>query len=273
MIEAGAAAVHFEDQLSSAKKCGHLGGKVVVPIREFVQKLIAARLAADVMGVPTVLIARTDADAAHLLVSDADPRDHPFLTGDKTEEGFFHYRGGTEAAIARGLAYAPFADILWCETSEPDLEQARRFAHAIHARFPGKLLAYNCSPSFHWKKLLTAHQIANFQAHLAHLGYKYQFVTLAGFHSLNCGMFDLARDYARTGMSAYANLQEREFALAESGGYSAIRHQRFVGTGYFDAVQTTVTGGRSATAAMEGSTESAQFSEPIRPDVTGEAAA
>lgn len=273
MIEAGAAAVHFEDQLSSAKKCGHLGGKVVVPIREFVQKLTAARLAADVMGVPTIVVARTDADAARLLLSDADPLDHPFLSGERTEEGFFHYRGGIEAAIARGLAYAPFADVLWCETSEPDLEQARRFAHAIHARFPGKLLAYNCSPSFYWKKLLTAHQIANFQAQLAHLGYKFQFVTLAGFHSLNCGMFELAREYARTGMTAYASLQEREFALADSGGYSAIRHQRFVGTGYFDAVQKTVTGGRAATQAMEGSTESAQFAEPVRPDVTGEVAA
>jgi isocitrate lyase len=273
MIEAGAAAVHFEDQLSSAKKCGHLGGKVVVPTREFVQKLIAARLAADVMGTPTILIARTDADAARLLLSDVDPRDHPFLTGGKTEEGFFHYRGGIEAAIARGLAYAPFADVIWCETSEPDFEQARRFAHGIHARFPGKLLAYNCSPSFHWKKMLSDREIATFQSQLAQLGYKYQFVTLAGFHSLNCGMFDLARDYARTGMTAYANIQEREFALAESDGYSAIRHQRFVGTGYFDAVQTTVTGGHTATGAMEGSTESAQFSEPIRQAVAGQAAA
>jgi isocitrate lyase len=273
MIEAGAAAVHFEDQLSSAKKCGHLGGKVVVPIREFVQKLIAARLAADVMGTPTILIARTDADAARLLLSDADPRDHVFLTGGKTEEGFFHYRGGIEAAIARGLAYAPYADVIWCETSEPNFEQARRFAHGIHSRFPGKLLAYNCSPSFHWKKLLTDCEISSFQSQLAQLGYKYQFVTLAGFHSLNCGMFDLARDYARTGMTAYASVQEREFELAESDGYSAIRHQRFVGTGYFDAVQTTVTGGHTATAAMEGSTESAQFSEPIRQVAAGQAAA
>ena len=268
MIEAGAAAVHFEDQLSSAKKCGHLGGKVVVPVGEFIQKLVAARLAADVMGVPTVLIARTDADAARLLLSDADERDHPFLTGGKTEEGFFRYEGGIEAAIARGLAYAPYADVLWCETSEPNFEQARRFAQAIHERFPGKLLAYNCSPSFHWKKLLTAHQIANFQVQLSHLGYKYQFVTLAGFHSLNCGMFDLARNYARTGMTAYATLQEREFELADSDGYSAIRHQRFVGTGYFDAVQKTVTGGHAATSAMEGSTETAQFEEEAR----GEAA-
>lgn len=264
MIEAGAAAVHFEDQLSSAKKCGHLGGKVVVPVGEFIQKLVAARLAADVMGVPTVLIARTDADAARLLLSDADERDHQFLTGGKTEEGFFRYEGGIEAAIARGLAYAPYADVLWCETSEPNFEQARRFAQAIHERFPGKLLAYNCSPSFHWKKLLTAHQIANFQVQLSHLGYKYQFVTLAGFHSLNCGMFDLARNYARTGMTAYATLQEREFELADSDGYSAIRHQRFVGTGYFDAVQKTVTGGHAATAAMEGSTETAQFDDQAR---------
>lgn len=273
MIEAGAAAVHFEDQLSSAKKCGHLGGKVVVPIHEFVQKLIAARLAADVMGVPTIVIARTDADAARLLLSDVDSRDEPFLTGGRTEEGFFHYQGGIEAAIARGLAYAPFADVLWCETSEPNLEQAQRFARAIHARYPGKLLAYNCSPSFHWKKLLTAHEIANFQLQLAQLGYKYQFVTLAGFHSLNTGMFELARDYSRTGMTAYAHLQEKEFALAESDGYSAIRHQRFVGTGYFDAVQTAVTSGRSATAAMEGSTESAQFTEPIRTAASDGAAA
>ena len=259
MIEAGAAAVHFEDQVSSLKKCGHLGGKVVAPIGEFIQKLIAARLAADVMGVPTVLIARTDADAARLLVSDIDSRDEPFLSGGRTVEGFFHYQGGIEAAIVRALAYAPFADILWCETSEPDLDQARRFAHAVHAKYPGKLLAYNCSPSFHWNKLLRAEQIAEFQRRLAHLGYKYQFVTLAGFHSLNAGMFELASQYARCGMTAYANLQEREFELAAQNGYSAVRHQRFVGTGYFDAVQSAITGGRSATAAMEGSTETAQF--------------
>jgi|SRR5579871_2126558 len=261
MIEAGAAAVHFEDQLSSAKKCGHLGGKVVVPICEFVQKLIAARLAADVMGVPTILIARTDADAARLLLSDIDSFDRPFLAGGRTEEGFYRYSGGIEAAIVRALAYAPFADILWCETSEPNLEQARRFASAVHRQFPGKLLAYNCSPSFHWNKLLGPKQIAEFQQELAKLGYKYQFVTLAGFHSLNAGMFELARDYAQSGMAAYANLQEREFELAASDGYAAIRHQRFAGTGYFDAVQATVTGGRSATAAMSGSTETAQFSE------------
>ena len=273
MIEAGAAAVHFEDQLSSAKKCGHLGGKVVVPIREFIQKLIAARLAADVLDVPTLLVARTDADAARLLLSDVDPRDEPFLTGGKTEEGFFHYRGGIEAAISRALAYAPYADVLWCETSEPDFEEARRFAQAVHARYPGKLLAYNCSPSFHWRKFLTAHQIAEFQNQLGHIGYKYQFVTLAGFHSLNTGMFELATEYARTGMSAYAQLQEREFALAASHGYAAIRHQKFVGTGYFDAVQTTVTGGHSSTEALAGSTEAAQFMQSAATDSGGACAA
>ncbi len=265
MIEAGAAAVHFEDQLSSAKKCGHLGGKVVVPVREFIQKLVAARLAADVLGVPTVLIARTDADAARLLLSDIDPRDQPFLTGGKTEEGFFYYRGGIEAAIARGLAYAPYADVIWCETSEPDFEQAERFANAIHARYPGKPLAYNCSPSFHWKRKLTEHQIGEFQHRLGDLGYRYQFVTLAGFHALNTSMFDLAKDYVRTGMTAYSHLQEREFALAEHHGYTAIRHQRFVGTGYFDAVQTTISGGHSSTEALTGSTENAQFCEPAQP--------
>jgi isocitrate lyase len=259
LIEAGAAAVHFEDQLSSAKKCGHLGGKVVVPVREFIQKLIAARLAADVLGVPTLVIARTDADAARLLLSDVDPRDEPFLTGGRTEEGYFHYRGGIDAAIGRGIAYAPFADLIWCETSVPDLDQARRFAEAIHAHFPGKLLAYNCSPSFHWKQMLTDRQIAGFQQELASMGYKYQFVTLAGFHSLNAGMFELAREYAHSGMSAYAHLQEREFALAASSGYSAIRHQRFVGTGYFDLVQTTIAGGPAATEALAGSTEESQF--------------
>ena len=268
MIEAGAAAVHFEDQLSSAKKCGHLGGKVLVPVREFVQKLIAARLAADVLGVPTLLVARTDADAAKLLLSDVDPRDRPFLAGGRTEEGFFQYRGGLEAAIARGLAYAPYADVLWCETSEPDLEQARRFAAAIHAQFPGKLLAYNCSPSFHWKRKLSEAQIGRFQAQLGEFGYKYQFVTLAGFHSLNAAMFDLAREYAESGMTAYARLQEREFELAEADGYSAIRHQRFVGTGYFDAVQAVLSGGGSATEALAGSTEEAQFEAalPVMPE-------
>jgi len=272
MIEAGAAAVHFEDQLSSAKKCGHLGGKVLVPASEFIQKLIAARLAADVMGVPTVLIARTDADSAMLLLSDVDSRDEPFLTGGRTQEGFFHFRGGIEAAIARGLMYAPYADVLWCETSHPNLEEARRFAEAIHASYPGKLLAYNCSPSFHWKKMLTAWEIAQFQTELAQLGYKYQFVTLAGFHSLNAGMFELARNYAREGMTAYAHLQEKEFALAGSEGYSAVRHQAFVGTGYFDAVQNTITSGRTATAALAGSTETAQFSSSFAQGTNGGAA-
>jgi isocitrate lyase len=272
MIEAGAAAVHFEDQLSSAKKCGHLGGKVLVPASEFIQKLIAARLAADVLGVPTVLIARTDADAARLLLSDIDPRDAPFLTGGRTQEGFYHFKGGIDAAIARGLLYAPYADMLWCETSEPNLDQARRFAEAIHANYPGKLLAYNCSPSFHWKKMLTEHQIALFQTELGKLGYKYQFVTLAGFHSLNAGMFELARHYAHEGMAAYARLQEKEFHLAASDGYTAIRHQTFVGTSYFDAVQNTITGGLASTAALEGSTETAQFTAELPERVDGAAA-
>ena len=261
LIEAGAAAVHFEDQLSSAKKCGHLGGKVVIPVGEFIQKLIAARLAADVLDVPTILIARTDADAAKLLLSDIDPRDQPFLTGDRTREGFYHYRGGMDAAIVRALAYAPYADVLWCETSEPDFEQARRFAQAIHARYPGKLLAYNCSPSFHWRKLLTSHQIAEFQNHLSHIGYKFQFVTLAGFHSLNAGMFELSRDYAQAGMAAYARLQDHEFEMTQTG-YRAIRHQQFVGTAYFDAVQTAVVGADACTQALADSTERAQFTPP-----------
>jgi isocitrate/methylisocitrate lyase len=260
MIEAGAAAVHFEDQLSSAKKCGHLGGKVVVPIRELAQKLIAARLAADVLGVPTLLIARTDADAARLLLSDIDPLDEPFLEGGRTEEGFFRFRGGLDAAIARGIAYAPYADLVWCETSVPDLDQARCFAEAIHAQYPGKLLAYNCSPSFHWKRMLTDRQIAHFQAQIAEFGYKYQFVTLAGFQSLNAGMFELSRDYAHHGMSAYARLQEKEFTLSDTDGYAGIRHQRFVGTAYFDAVQTTIAGHHASTEALEGSTENAQLS-------------
>jgi isocitrate lyase len=272
MIEAGAAAVHFEDQLSSAKKCGHLGGKVLVPASEFIQKLIAARLAADVLGVPTVLIARTDADAARLLLSDIDPRDALFLTGGRTQEGFYHCRGGIDAAIARGLLYAPYADMLWCETSEPNLDQARRFADAIHAHYPGKLLAYNCSPSFHWRRMLTEHQIALFQTELGKLGYKYQFVTLAGFHSLNAGMFELARHYAHEGMAAYAQLQEKEFRLAASDGYTAIRHQTFVGTSYFDAVQNTITGGLASTAALEGSTETAQFTAESPERVDGAAA-
>jgi isocitrate lyase len=258
MIEAGAAAVHFEDQLSSAKKCGHMGGKVVVPICEFVQKLIAARLAADVVGVPTVLVARTDANSAGLLLSDIDPRDTPFLTGGRTTEGFFYFRGGIEAAIARGLAYAPYADMLWCETSEPNIQEARAFAEAIHAKFPGKLLAYNCSPSFHWKKKLDDATIAHFQQELGAMGYKFQFVTLAGFHALNLSMFALAHEYAASGMSAYASLQEREFAISRDG-YSAVRHQRFVGTGYFDDVQQVISGGLASTAALAGSTENDQF--------------
>ena len=264
MIEAGAAAVHFEDQLSSAKKCGHMGGKVVVAIAEFVQKLIAARLAADVEGVPTVLVARTDANSAGLLLSDIDPRDTPFLTGGRTTEGFFHFRGGIQAAIVRGLAYAPYADMLWCETSEPNLEEARTFAEAIHDRFPGKLLAYNCSPSFHWKKKLDDVTIGRFQRELGAMGYKFQFVTLAGFHALNLSMFSLAHEYSGSGMSAYASLQEREFEESRAHGYTAVKHQRFVGTGYFDEVQQVISGGLSSTAALAGSTEAQQFSGALR---------
>jgi len=258
MIEAGAAAVHFEDQLASAKKCGHMGGKVVVPIQEFVQKLVAARLAADVMGVPTILIARTDANSAGLLLSDIDPRDAPFLTGARTAEGFFGFRGGLDAAIVRGLAYAPYADMIWCETSEPNLEEAARFAAAIHKQFPGKLLAYNCSPSFHWKRKLDDATIARFQRELGAMGYKFQFVTLAGFHALNLGMFELAREYAQAGMAAYSKLQEREFAMAAEG-YSAVKHQTFVGTGYFDEVAQTIAAGHSSVVALKGSTEEMQF--------------
>ena len=262
MIEAGASAVHFEDQLASAKKCGHMGGKVVVPISEFVQKLSAARLAADILGVPTVLIARTDANSATLLLSDADSSDDPFITGRRTSEGFFQFRGGIDAAITRGLAYAPYADMLWCETSEPNIKEARRFAEAIHARYPGKLLAYNCSPSFHWKKKLDDAAIGKFQTELGAMGYKFQFVTLAGFHALNSSMFALAHEYAQTGMTAYSSLQEEEFAQAREHGYSAVRHQRFVGTGYFDALQQAVSGGTASTTALEGSTETAQFTTP-----------
>ena len=258
MIEAGAAGVHFEDQLSSAKKCGHLGGKVVVPTREFIEKLTAARLAADVCGVPTILIARTDANSAGLLLSDADPRDRDFIYGERTPEGFYQFHGGIDAAIARGLAYAPYADVLWCETSTPDLGEARKFAEAIHARFPGKLLAYNCSPSFNWKKKLDDVTIANFQQELGKMGYKFQFVTLAGFHSLNMSMFHLARGYAQAGMTAYSKLQQEEFAAQELG-YRAVTHQRFVGTGYFDEIAQVVSGGASSTTALAGSTESAQF--------------
>ena len=259
MIEAGAGGVHFEDQLASAKKCGHLGGKVLVPTQEFIQKLIAARLAADVLDVPTVLIARTDANSAHLLTSAIDERDHPFLTGEKTPEGFLRIRGGLKSAIARGLAYAPYADLLWCETSEPDMAEAREFAEAIHKQFPGKMLAYNCSPSFHWKRKLDEVSIAKFQRELGAMGYKFQFVTLAGFHSLNMSMFELAHEYAREGMTAYSRLQENEFRLQERFGYSAVKHQRFVGTGYFDDVAQTIASGLSSTTALVGSTEEEQF--------------
>ena len=231
MIEAGAACVHFEDQLSSAKKCGHLGGKVLVPTSEAIQKLVAARLAADVLGVPTLIMARTDADSAHLLTSDIDPRDREFITGERTSEGFFRIRGGLDSAIARGIAYAPYADLIWCETSHPDLEEARRFAEAIHARYPGKLLAYNCSPSFNWKKNLDDRTISSFQRELAGMGYKFQFVTLAGFHALNLSMYELARGYKDKGMTAYSRLQEKEFAREAQYGYQAVKHQRFVGTG------------------------------------------
>src|ERR1700756_1132097 len=258
MIEAGAAAVHFEDQLSSAKKCGHLGGKVVVPTREFVEKLIAARLAADVCGVPTILIARTDANSAGLLLSDADPRDREFIAGERTPEGFYQFRGGIDAAIARGLAYAPYADMLWCETSTPDMAEAKKFADAVHAKFPQKLLAYNCSPSFNWKKKLDDLSIANFQQELGKMGYKFQFVTLAGFHSLNMSMFHLARGYAQAGMTAYSKLQQEEFAAQELG-YRAVTHQRFVGTGYFDEIAQVVSSGNSSTTALADSTEAAQF--------------
>jgi isocitrate lyase len=258
MIEAGAAGVHFEDQLSSAKKCGHLGGKVVVPIREFIEKLVAARLAADVCGVPTILIARTDANSAGLLLSDADERDREFIYGERTPEGFYQFRGGIDAAIARGLAYAPYADVLWCETSTPDLEEAQKFADAIHAKFPGKLLAYNCSPSFNWKKKLDDATIATFQRKLGEMGYKFQFVTLAGFHALNLSMFTLARGYAQSGMTAYSKLQQEEFAAQELG-YRAVTHQRFVGTGYFDEIAQVVSSGNSSTTALAGSTEPEQF--------------
>ncbi len=259
MIEAGAAGVHFEDQLASAKKCGHMGGKVLVPAHEFVQKLVAARLAGDILGVPTILIARTDANGAKLLTNDSDVRDVDFLTGRRTSEGFLGYRGGIEAAVNRALIYAPYADMLWCETSEPDIDEARRFAEAIHQKFPGKLLAYNCSPSFHWKRKLDDAAIAKFQRELGALGYKFQFVTLAGFHALNLSMFELARNYATHGMIAYARLQQKEFQTAEQNGYTAVRHQRFVGTGYFDQVAQTIANGESSTVALEGSTEAEQF--------------
>jgi isocitrate lyase len=258
MIEAGAAAVHFEDQLSSAKKCGHMGGKVLVPAREAVQKLIAARLAADVLNVPTVIIARTDANGAFLLTSAIDPSDRAFINGTRTAEGFYQFRGGIEAAIARGRAYAPYADMIWCETSRPDITEARRFAEGIHAEFPDKLLAYNCSPSFNWKKNLDDSTIARFQRELGAMGYRFQFVTLAGFHALNYSMFDLARAYRDMGMSAYSKLQESEFA-AQGEGYRATAHQRFVGTGYFDDVAQVIAAGELSTAAIKGSTEEEQF--------------
>jgi isocitrate lyase len=258
MIEAGAAAVHFEDQLSSEKKCGHLGGKVLLPTGQFIRTLVAARLAADVCDVPTLLVARTDADSAKLLTSDIDSRDHPFLTVERTPEGFFRITGGLDMAIARALAYAPYADLIWCETSTPDLEEARQFAEAVHAQFPGKLLAYNCSPSFNWRRHLDDATIARFQRELGAMGYRFQFVTLAGFHALNHGMFELALDYRDRGMAAYAKLQDAEFA-SEASGYTATRHQREVGTGYFDSVLQTITGGLASTTALEGSTEAAQF--------------
>jgi len=261
-IEAGAAGVHFEDQLSSEKKCGHLGGKVLIPTSQFIRTLVSARLAADVMGVPTVLVARTDALSATLLTSDVDERDREFLTGERTPEGFFRIEPGIEAPIARALAYAPYADVLWCETSTPDLEEAAAFAEAVHAQYPGKLLAYNCSPSFNWKKHLDDETIASFQQELAGMGYRFQFVTLAGFHAVCSSMFDLARGYAAEGMSAYVQLQEQEFA-AEEHGYTATRHQREVGAGYFDAVLDAITSGQSSTLALKGSTEEAQFESKI----------
>ncbi|MDP5238362.1 isocitrate lyase [Uliginosibacterium sp. 31-16] len=258
MIEAGAAGVHFEDQLASVKKCGHMGGKVLVPTREAVAKLVAARLAADVLGVPTLLVARTDAEAADLLTSDVDPNDRPFCTGERTQEGFYRTRAGLEQAISRGLAYAPYADLVWCETGKPDLAYAKAFAEAIHKQFPGKMLAYNCSPSFNWKKNLDDATIARFQHELGAMGYKFQFITLAGFHSLNYSMFNLAHGYARNNMSAFVELQQAEFAAAERG-FTAVKHQREVGTGYFDVVTQCIEGGQSSTTALKGSTENEQF--------------
>ncbi len=260
MIEAGAAGVHFEDQLSSEKKCGHLGGKVLLPTAQAVRNLISARLAADVMGVPTVIVARTDADAADLMTSDIDPADAEFLTGERTMEGFYRVKAGLDQAIARGLSYAPYADVVWCETSTPDIGQAREFAAAIHEKFPGKLLAYNCSPSFNWKAKLSDDEIATFQETLGEMGYKFQFITLAGFHALNYSMFDLADNYRERGMSAYSELQQAEFA-AESRGYTATKHQREVGAGYFDEVAQVVAGGMASTTALDGSTEEAQFTK------------
>jgi isocitrate lyase len=258
MIEAGAAGVHFEDQLASEKKCGHMGGKVLIPTQSAIKHLVAARFAADVMGVPTILIARTDANGAQLITSDIDPVDEPFLTGERTPEGFYHVRSGLDAAIARGLSYAPYCDLIWCETSEPNMQEAQRFANAIHEQYPGKLLAYNCSPSFNWRKKLDADTIATFQQQLGKMGYAFQFITLAGFHALNFSMFELALGYKNHGMSAYSTLQQAEFAM-EAQGYTATRHQREVGTGYFDEVAQIISGGTSSTIALEGSTELAQF--------------
>jgi len=275
MIEAGAACVHFEDQLSSAKKCGHLGGKVLVPTVEAIQKLVAARLAADVMGVPTLIMARTDADSAHLLTSDVDPRDQEFLTGERTPEGFFGIRAGIESAIARAIAYAPYVELIWCETSHPDLDEARQFAEAVHAKFPGKMLAYNCSPSFNWKKKLDDATIARFQTELAAMGYRFQFITLAGFHALNLSMFELARGYKESGMTAYSRLQQEEFSSEVEHGYEAVKHQRFVGTGYFDAVTQVIAGGSSSVTALAGSTEAEQFGHmkpQVRPKSSADAA-
>lgn len=263
MIIAGVGGVHFEDQLSSAKKCGHLGGKVLVPTVEFINKLIAARLASDVLDVPTLLVARTDAESATLLTSDIDPYDQPFLTGERTNEGFYGVHHGIEACIQRGLAYAPYADLVWMETSHPDLEEARQFAEAIHDKYPNKMLMYNCSPSFNWSRNLDAGTIAKFQRELGAMGYKFQFITLAGFHSLNTAMFELALGYRDEGMKAYSKLQDREFELAQTDGYRAVKHQAFVGTGYFDTVQEIVTGGRASTTALANSTETAQFTQDL----------
>ncbi len=261
MIEAGAAGVHFEDQLSSFKKCGHMGGKVLAPTQEAINKLVAARLAADVLGVPTVLIARTDANSATLLANDSDESDHEFIEGERTPEGFFRVRAGLDQAVSRGLAYAPYADMIWCETAHPDLDEARGFAEAIHAKFPGKPLAYNCSPSFNWKRHLDDATISSFQEELGAAGYKFQFVTLAGFHSVNTGMFELAHAYKSKGMTAYSALQEQEFTLEHDHGYRAVKHQSFVGAGYFDQITQIITGGKSATTAMHGSTEEEQFTD------------
>jgi isocitrate lyase len=258
-IDAGAAAVHLEDQISSLKKCGHMGGKVLAPASEFLRKFVAARLASDVMGVPTVLIARTDANGANLTRSDIDPIDHSFLTGNRTVEGYFEIKGGLQLAIARALAYAPYADVIWCETSTPDLGEAREFAQAIHEKFPNKLLAYNCSPSFNWKRHLDDNTIRSFQEELGSMGFKFQFVTLAGFHTLNAAMFDLADGYKAEGMAAYSHLQEHEFQMERERGYSAVKHQSFVGAGYYDEVQMVIAGGETSTAALKGSTEEEQF--------------